>query len=369
MEIWFVAIFLALAVLLGWGTVRTVRRRQLTGRQRRWRELETRFNQVASETTRYETDPQRALDAPGWLDGRNPLVRGFTGTLKRAQRVRDDLERAAQLDPSDEDLQRFELVVEQLEDAYQETDRAVRLTGWTQPGSLQIPHAQFMLDPRWGGPARLPQLNTTSTQADHVGAAVKEFLDQAYPIHRDAVVKILRTRSGSVGARRTQKALDHLVETGRFVVDAEGMLWPGSVRTEVWGVHRVFGRGADLNLEQVPLVEISNAAWVVLGEDRHLNEAELVTELREFLELNHRLSTGLSQGLASGLNRGLSVLPEGVQKALNDVIPPGVLTGAEHRMDHRLTEGIRTGLISGRLQRQADGKICRLRTDWPTTYR
>ena len=51
MELWAI-ILMVLAVVTGfggWAGVSTVQRRQLTGRQQRWRELESRFHRVTMD--------------------------------------------------------------------------------------------------------------------------------------------------------------------------------------------------------------------------------------------------------------------------------------------------------------------------------
>ncbi|HEY4614217.1 MAG TPA: hypothetical protein VIG75_02015, partial [Citricoccus sp.] len=96
MELWAI-ILMVLAVVTGfggWAGVSTVQRRQLTGRQQRWRELESRFHRVTMDAERYDHSPGDALAAPGWLDRSSPVVRGFTGTLKRAARDKYALERS-----------------------------------------------------------------------------------------------------------------------------------------------------------------------------------------------------------------------------------------------------------------------------------
>lgn len=387
MEFWFIALVVALAVIIGWGSISTINRKKLAARQQRWRELDDRFTRVTMESTRYETDPQRALDAPGWLDRKNPLVRGFSGTLKRAQQRRAELERdvphtpvrrqksntpaeitssASALAPREEDLEAYQLLVEHLEEAYEETDRAVRMTGWSQPGAEQLPHPQFMLDHRWGRPAIFPDAPAMdSVTADSV---VRTFLNASYPVHRDAAVKAIKHRSGS-GARKVQKSIEHLLATHRYVIDQHGILWPSSVRVHDWGVHRTFGRSAEVGLDQVPAVEVANAAWVLLDE-QHLEEKELIAAVKDRLELNNRLATGLSKSINVGIAKGMQALPDSMQDAIHGAIPNGVFNPATaSRTDQLLHAGIREGLVSGRLQRQSDGRIGRLREGWPTSYR
>jgi len=194
MEFW-VIMLIVLAVVAGvggWAGIATAQRRQLTGRQQRWRELERRFHRVTMDAERYDRSPGDALAAPGWLDRSSPVVRGFSGTLKRAARDRyeleqsvapapgrrgtgpDDRDTASRLAPTEKDLESFELLVERVEDAYRDTDRAVRTTGWSSPGTLQVPHPQFLLDPRWGRPAVLPRLGgVTAANAERAGVCFR----------------------------------------------------------------------------------------------------------------------------------------------------------------------------------------------------
>lgn len=392
MELWLIPLLIAFAVILGWGSLTTMNRRKLTDRQQRWRELDRRFDQITMESTQVETDPQRALAAPGWLDRSNPLVRGFASTLRRAQQRRLELERnttaataqqqkkvqkalgsssdtASSLAPTEEEIDRYALVVEQLEDAYAETDRAVRLTGWTRPGDHRLPHAQFMLDHRWGRPAVYPHLPVLDDQGAEV--ALKSFLDATFPVHRDSVITAVRNQASAHGVtKRAQKALEQLVSTQRYRVDAEGFLWPSSVSREQWGAFRTFGRSADLSLHDVPTLEIANAAWVVLGPDRELEEDELLVLVSERLEVNLNAGPGWAQSLNDGLSKGMKSLPASMQRMFGDSVPTGLFgSSSGRRLEERLQQGLHEGLVSGRLQRQVTGRIARLRTGWPTTYR
>lgn len=395
MELWLIPLLIALAVLLGWGSVTTMNRRKLADRQQRWRALDQRFDRVTVESTQVETDPQRAFAAPGWLDRSNPLVRGFSGTLKRAQQRRAELERstpaatsqqqkkvqkaleapsdtASRLAPTDSDIERYELVVEQLEDAYTETDRAIRMTGWTRPGDHRLPHAQFMLDHRWGRPAVYPPIPAFTD--DGADAALKSFLDAIFPVHRDTVLQAVRQRGGYSAGKRAHKALEQLIESGRYRTDQHSILWPTSVTVEHWGTFRTFGRGADLELHDIPAIEVANAAWVILDDERWLTEEELLDRLKQRMEIGSRGPATWTQGLNDGLNksihRGIDSLPESMQKLLGDTVPQNLFGGSGRRkLEHQLQDGIREGLVSGRLQRQTDGRIARLRTEWPTTYR
>lgn len=395
MELWLIPLLICLAVLLGWGSVTTMNRRKLTDRQQRWRALDQRFDRVTVDSTQVETDPHRALAAPGWLDRSNPLVRGFSSTLKRAQQRRAELERntpaatagqqkkiqkaleapadsASRLAPSETDLERYELVVEQLEDAYAETDRAVRMTGWTRPGDHRLPHAQFMLDHRWGRPAVFPPVPAL----DDVSAvpALKSFLDAIFPVHRDAVLQAVKQRGGYTAGKRAEKALEQLIVTRRYRADQHGILWPAAITVEHWGTFRTFGRSADLALYEAPAIEVANAAWVILDDERGLTEDELLEQLKQRMDISSRGAANWTQGLNDGLNksihRGIESLPEGMQKILGDSVPQNLFGGSGRRkVEHQLQDGIREGLVSGRLQRQANGRIVRLRTDWPSTYR
>lgn len=395
MELWLIPLLISLAVLLGWGSVTSMNRRKLTDRQQRWRALDQRFDRVTVDSTQVETDPHRALAAPGWLDRSNPLVRGFSSTLKRAQQRRAELERntpaatagqqkkiqkaleapadsASRLAPSETDLERYELVVEQLEDAYAETDRAVRMTGWTRPGDHRLPHAQFMLDHRWGRPAVFPPVPAL----DDVSAipALKSFLDAIFPVHRDAVIQAVKQRGGYTAGKRAEKALEQLIVTRRYRADQHGILWPAAITVEHWGTFRTFGRSADLALHEAPAIEVANAAWVILDDERGLTEDELLEQLKQRMDISSRGAANWTQGLNDGLNksihRGIESLPEGMQKILGDSVPQNLFGGSGRRkVEHQLQDGIREGLVSGRLQRQANGRIVRLRTDWPSTYR
>ncbi|WFP17505.1 hypothetical protein [Citricoccus muralis] len=395
MELWLIPLLISLAILLGWGSVTSMNRRKLTDRQQRWRALDQRFDRVTVDSTQVETDPHRALAAPGWLDRSNPLVRGFSSTLKRAQQRRAELERntpaatagqqkkiqkaleapadsASRLAPSETDLERYELVVEQLEDAYTETDRAVRMTGWTRPGDHRLPHAQFMLDHRWGRPAVFPPVPALD---DVSGVpALKSFLDAIFPVHRDAVIQAVKQRGGYTAGKRAEKALEQLIVTRRYRADQHGILWPAAITVEHWGTFRTFGRSADLALHEAPAIEVANAAWVILDDERGLTEDELLEQLKQRMDITSRGAATWTQGLNDGLNksihRGIESLPEGMQKILGDSVPQNLFGGSGRRkVEHQLQDGIREGLVSGRLQRQANGRIVRLRTDWPSTYR
>lgn len=389
MEFW-VIMLIVLAVVVGvggWAGVAAVQRRQLTGRQERWRELERRFHRVTMDAERYDRSPGDALAAPGWLDRSSPVVRGFSGTLKRAVRDKYELEQsvdpapsrrgqdpgsrdaASRLAPTEKDLESLELLVERVEDAYRDTDRAVRTTGWSTSGTLQVPHPQFLLDPRWGRPAVLPRLGTVT--AENAERAVKDFLDATYPLRREKALKALRARAdGASGAYRAQKALERLTATHRYTVDRHGFLWPGSTEIEHWGVYRTFGRPADLPLDDAPPVEIANALWSLLPEGRSLTEEELLEEARNLLGATGGIGAGITQSLNEGIGRGVQSLPENVQKVIHDVVPHGAfIPSPKPRLDQRLYEGLLEGLVTSRLQRTADGRICRLRAAWPSTYR
>lgn len=389
MELWAI-ILMVLAVVTGfggWAGVSTVQRRQLTGRQQRWRELESRFHRVTMDAERYDHNPGDALAAPGWLDRSSPVVRGFTGTLKRAARDKYALERsvapaparrgeiehhsdtAARLAPTEEDLEALELLVERVEDAYRDADRAVRTTGWSTPAALQVPHAQFLLDPRWGRPAVLPRLGSVTAQ--DAERSVKEFLDSAYPVRRDRALKAVRERAqGPSAAHRAQKTLEKLVAGRRFTVDRHGFIWPASTEIEHWGVYRTFGRPSDLPLDEAPPVEIANALWSLLPDGRALPEEDLLEEARGLLGAAGGLRAEITQSLNQGIVRGVEALPQTVRKVINDAVPHGsFLPSPKPRMDQRLYEGLHEGLVTGRLQRTADGRVCRLRAAWPSTYR
>ncbi|WMY79765.1 hypothetical protein [Citricoccus sp. I39-566] len=393
MEIWIILV-MVLAVVLGaggWASVAALQRHQLHGRQDRWRALEGRFNQVTLDADRYERSPGDALAAPGWLDRSSPVVRGFSGTLKRAQRDRAELERsvapapgragreitsgsrdpASGLNPTEADLQEFELLVERLEDAYRDADRAVRSTGWSNPGALRVPHPQFLLDPRWGQAAVLPRLGSLDKDPKAAERSVKEFLDAAYPLRRETALKALRERSGGASnAYRAQKALDRVIQTRRYTVDRHGFLWPSATVVEYWGVYRTFGRGADLQAQDIPPVEVANALWFLLPEDRGMPDEELLRLAQEHLALTPGFASGLTQTLNEGIARGLKSLPENVRRTLGEVAPNGVqLPAAKPRIHQLLAEGLHEGLITGRLQRQPDGLVRRLRVQWPSTYR
>ena len=159
------------------------------------------------------------------------------------------------------------------------------------------------------------------------------------------------------------------METHRYVADPDGFLWPASVQVESWGVHRTFGRGSELSLSEVPVVEIANAVWVLLEEGQEMTEEQLFEALLQRLDVRSR-NLGFTQSLNNGLNRGLQALPEGVRRAIGDAIPEGWFgSTAQKRLEHRLYEGVQEGLVTGRLQRQANGTIRRFRIEWPTTYR
>lgn len=405
MEFWLIMLIVC-AVILGaggWAGVTAIQRRQLHGRQDRWRELEGRYNRVTLDSERYDHSPADALAAPGWLDRSSPVVRGFSSTLKRAQRDRAELERnvarapgragreitsgsrdpASGLNPTEQDLSELEKFVERVEDAYRDADRAVRTSGWSRPEALQVPHAQFLLDPRWGRPAVLPRTvalppkangaTTTSTKALAKAAerAVKEFLDAAYPLRQQTALKQLRERSGGPGAaHRVQKAFERLLASGRYTTDEHGFVWPHATALEHWGVYRSFGRDADLGLDDVAPVEVANVLWVLLPADRGLPDTELLELAREHLALAPGVMAGLTQSLNLGIARGLKALPEGVQRAVNDAVPHGVQWPSQaSRVEQVLAAGLHAGLVTGRLQRQPDGLVRRLRVQWPSTYR
>ncbi|MGM7669308.1 hypothetical protein [Microbacterium sp. A93] len=394
MEFWLIMLIVCAVVLGvgGWASVAAIQRHQLHGRQERWKALEHRFHQVTLDAERYERSPTDALAAPGWLDRSSPVVRGFSGTLKRAQRDRAELERsvapapgragreitsgsqgpASRLNPTETDLQELELLVERLEDAYRDTDRAVRTTGWSSPGTLQVAHPQFLLDPRWGRPAVLPRLGALEAKGTQTPVqTVKDFLDAAYPLRRATALKVLRERSGGAGnAYRAQKALEQLIQTRRYTTDRHGFLWPGSTVIEHWGVYRTLGREADLKPQDVPPVEVANALWALLPEDRGLPDEELLALAQEHLALTPGFASGLTQSLNEGIARGLKALPENVQRTLGEVAPNGVqLPAAKAKIHQLLVEGLHEGLITGRLQRHPDGLVRRLRVQWPSTYR
>lgn len=403
MDLW-VIMLIVLAVVVGiggWAGVAAIQRHQLHGRQDQWRELEGRFHRVTLDSERYDRSPSDALAAPGWLDRDGPVVRGFSGTLKRAQRDRAELERnvprapgragreitsgsrdpAAGLNPTEKDLGEFEKLVERVEDAYRDADRAVRTTGWSRPETLQVPHAQFLLDPRWGRPAVLPRTvavppksNTTTSlrvQSKAAERAVKDFLDASYPMRQQTALKLLRERSGGGGAgHRMQKSFERLLATGRYVTDERGFIWPQATVVEHWGVYRSFGRDADLGLEDVAPVEVANVLWVLLPADRGLPDTELLALAREHLALAPGMMAGLTKSLNQQIARGIQALPEGVQRAVNDAVPHGVQwPPATTRVEQVLAEGLHAGLVTGRLQRQSDGLVRRLRAQWPSTYR
>ncbi len=407
MEFWVIMV-LILAVVLGaggWAGVAAVQRRQVHARQDRWRELQGRFNRVTLDSERYDRSPGEALAAPGWLDRDSPVVRGFAGTLKRAQRDRAELERgvarapgragreltggsrgpASGLNPSEQDLGELEKLVERVEDAYRDADRAVRTTGWTRPEALQVPHAQFLMDPRWGRPAVLPRSvavpsRPTGTQqsrrhvqeqAKATERAVKDFLDASYPLRRETALKLLRARSGGTGpGYKVQKSFERLLASGRYVTDSHGFVWPQATVVEHWGVYRSFGRDADLGLGDLAPVEVANALWVLLPADRGLPDTELLRLAREHLALTPGVMAGLTETLNLGLSRGLKALPEGVQKTVHDAVPHGVrLPPPSSRVEQVLAAGLHEGLVTGRLQRQPDGLVRRLRAEWPSTYR
>jgi hypothetical protein len=389
MEFWLIMliVFAVVAGVGGWAGVAAIQRSQLTGRQERWRELERRFHRVTLDAERYDRSPGDALAAPGWLDRSSPVVRGFSGTLKRAARDKYELEQsvdpapgrrnqdsgsrdtASRLSPTEKDLESLELLVERVEDAYRDADRAVRTTGWSTPGALQVPHPQFLLDPRWGRPAVLPRLGAVTAQ--NAERSVKDFLDATYPLRREKALKALRERAdGASGAYRAQKALEKLMVTQRYRVDRYGFLWPGSTEIEHWGVYRTFGRPADLPLDDAPPVEVANALWSLLPDGRSLTEDELLEEARNLLGANGGIGAGITQSLNEGIVRGVQSLPENVRKVIHDVVPNGTfIPSPKPRMDQRLREGLLEGLVTGRLQRTADGRICRLRAAWPSTYR
>jgi hypothetical protein len=389
MEFWVIMliVFVVVAGVSGWAGVAAFQRQQLTSRQEQWRELERRFLRVTMDAERYDRSPGDALAAPGWLDRSSPVVRGFSGTLKRAARDKYELERsvdaapgtrgrdadhrdtASRLAPTEKDLESFELLVERVEDAYRDTDRAVRTTGWSTPGTLQVPHPQFLLDPRWGRPAVLPRLGSVTAQSAE--RSVKDFLDATYPLRREKAVKALRERAeGASAAYRAQKALERLLATQRYTVDRHGFLWPGSTEIEHWGVFRTFGRPADLPLDDAPPVEIANALWSLLPDGRTLTEEELLEEARNLLGASGGFGAGITQSLNEGIVRGVQSLPENVRKVIHDVVPSGTfIPSPRPRLDQRLYEGLLEGLVTGRLQRSADGRICRLRAAWPSTYR
>jgi hypothetical protein len=397
MEFWLIML-MVLAVVVGvggWVGVVAIQRHLLTGRQDRWRALEGRFNQVTMDADRYERSPGDALAAPGWLDRSSPMVRGFSGTLKRAQKDRAELERsvapapgragrtgrdlesgsrdpASRLNPREQDLEEFELLVERLEDAYRDADRAVRATGWSNPGTLHVPHPQFLLDPRWGKPAVYPRLGALDPQDPKTAErSVKDFLDAAYPLRRETALKALRERSGGAGnAYRAQKALDRLVQSRRYTADRHGFLWPESTVVEHWAVYRTFGREADVTVQDIPPVEVANALWFLLPEEGGMADEELLHLAQDHLALTAGFAMGLTQTLNEGIARGLKALPEGVQRTLGEVAPNGVQWPApKPRIHQLLVEGLHEGLVTGRLQRQPDGMVRRLRTGWPSTYR
>ena len=69
MEPWLIPLILFILVIIGgWGGYTAVNRRMLSSRQRQWRALQQRYDKVFLDTTGYDTDPGRALEAPGWLD-------------------------------------------------------------------------------------------------------------------------------------------------------------------------------------------------------------------------------------------------------------------------------------------------------------
>lgn len=405
MEFWLIMLIVCAVVLGagGWAGVAAIQRHQLHGRQDRWRELEGRYHRVTLDSERYDHSPGDALAAPGWLDRSSPVVRGFSGTLKRAQRDRAELERgvarapgragreltggsrvpASGLNPTDQDLGELEKLVERVEDAYRDADRAVRTTGWSRPETLQVPHAQFLLDPRWGRPAVLPRTvalppktngaSAASTRAQTKAAerAVKEFLDAAYPLRQQTALKLLRERSSGPGAaHRVQKSFERLLASGRYITDEHGFVWPHATVLEHWGVYRSFGRDADLGLDDVAPVEVANVLWVLLPADRGLPDTELLELAREHLALTSGMMAGLTQSLNQGIARGLKALPEGVQRAVNDAVPQGVQwPSPTSRVEQVLAAGLHAGLVTGRLQRQPDGLVRRLRVQWPSTYR
>lgn len=369
MEPWLIPLILFILVIIGgWGGYTAVNRRMLSSRQRQWRALQQRYDKVFLDTTGYDTDPGRALEAPGWLDRKNPLVQGFSGTLRRSQQRRSELE-IDSANPSKEQIEQFRQVVEQLEDAHAETDRAIKTLGWSDTSASKAPHAQFLLDHRWGAPACYPPLG--DIDLDSASGAVKAFLDRSFPIKRTTVIEVLKKRCENyTAANRAQKALRELVENGRYKVDAQGFLWPAGVAVENWGVHRTFGRGADIRLEDVPTVEIANAAWVLLEHNRRLHEHELVEQMSKALGLDSQLGTGIGHLIHQGFTKGLQTLAVNVPPEFGGAVPKGLpFLSSRERQQQRLIDGIYLGLATARLQRQGDGTISRLRNSWPASYR
>lgn len=367
------------------------RRRELASRQDRWRALEQRFDQVTMDSVRSASDPRRALDAPGWVDESHPMTRAFQKSLSRAQKDRLELERsvapapgpgvvarisgekprdhAATLAPTEQELQRFEQVVEHAEDTFGETQQALTAVGWSGSGAVQAPHAQFLLDHRWGRPAIIPSVHATDP-ARSVGA-VRTFISEIYPVRLGTAQSALRERVSVNGSpRRELRSLEMLVASGRLRVDQEGFIWPGSVRVEHWGVFRTFGKDADLQLDDVPAVEVANALWAALPAGEAMDEAELTGRAKELLGLAPGTLPGLREQLNASINRGVESLPETMRSIIHDVVPNGTfIPSKDARHARHLEAGLIQGLRSGRLRRTPDGRIVRGRAGWPGSYR
>lgn len=364
--IWIILALVLSAIFLIAGTTLVVKRRNQLQRAERWKQLENRISQVETESVRIELDPTQAFSAPGWLDSSNPLVRSFTSTL-RATRNKKDTIHAVASKPREEQITALTVVVEQLEDTFAETDRAIRSSGWSTAASLQLENPQFMLDTRWGRPASLPALGPT--EPENVDASVRAFVNACFPLRKQVIAEGLRRRTSGRGykaARNVQKSFEHLIATQRLRVDDHDIVWPVSVRTIDWGVYRSFGPDAEVKLKDIPRIEIANAIWETLPAEGSMTEQEVLALVVDQLQLKPSLGSELS----SGLHKGIKALPSSVQKAVNTAVPESFLERkSTPQWNTALNEGLDEALATSRIQRQSDGSLQRLRTTWPASYR
>lgn len=351
-QYWYIVLGIIVVGLALWGFtawMASARAQQIL--RERWTRLNHRFSALCTHIEKHESDPQRALTTPGWLDGSNPLVRSYATAVARAQRRRDELIFGPRKPPSglpstwtpprvsEDQLRAFEGIIDDLAATFEEVDQALRLTGWAHHDHEGVPHPQFLLDHRWGQPALLP--SRVVLDGEHASDSVRRFLEGTYPITRTDALDALRSRG--VGRPVRGRDLSSLLMP-HVTEDADGFLWPRWVNVDSWGVHRTFGPDADLNIFHASPVEIANAIWVML-DGESMTEKQITDELRDQLNL-----TPFAHGLPPG-RRGES---------------PSRRTA---QWDRTVAQAVHTGMLTGRLQRRLDGTIGRGRSSWPGSYR
>ncbi|WBL18816.1 hypothetical protein [Citricoccus sp. NR2] len=351
-QYWYIVVGLIVIGLAIWGLVTWgAASSENDSRRYAWHKLDQRFTALCTHIERHESDPQRALTTPGWLDESNPLVRSYATAVAQAQHQREQLiadgggprrnsTSSAPNRVSTAQLRDFRLIVNQLAASFEEIDQALRLTGWAHHDHAAAPHPQFLLDQRWGQPALLP--SRVILDGAHGHDNVRRFIEESYPITRADALDALSSRgTGRLPGGRSLPTLlaEHATE------DADGFLWPHWVDVASWGVHRTFGPDADLSVHQASPVELANAIWVMLGE-ASMTEQEIAAGLLEHLDL-----TGFPDGVPPTERFAES------------------LSRRTAQWDRLVASAVHTGMLTERLQRRLDGRLGRGRSSWPGTYR